>query len=710
MTRYVTIILVFIPFFAGAQYTGKVDFTEGAIHIEIVPEKGQIAGEVTYQFKVHEKTDTLFISSRGLDITAVQWNAKELKYAVKGNDLTIFHPFEQGVYSDLTIQYKANPERAVYFPGFTTTTFSEDPVVVSGEGGRQVWTQGQGKYTSSWVPSFDDMNEKVIYTMEVLVPKGYELLASGQFKGKETLDDKTLWKYAMKKPVSSYLLAFVLGNYRKIERRSRSGVPLELYYYPSDSVEAKTTYAYSAEIFDFLEKEIGVPYPWKVYRQVPVRDFLYAGMENVTLTVFSDSFITDSIGFTDKNYVNVNAHELAHHWFGNLVTEESGKHHWLQEGFATYYALLAERELFGDDYYYWKLYNSALQLIRLSEDGKGEALLDPHAGSLTFYEKGAWALHSLKEKVGKKAFHLGVKEMLTTYGFKNVNTRIFLEILSKYTDNDLEEFRRQWLEAVEFPEEEVIKSLRKNSFISKYSDIQEDEASPVVVYNEYQQLLKEPWYFPLKQMLIRRATEWPEKLRDSLWLRALKSDDLYVRQGVAMAADTLSEPLKKPFEQLLTDRSYVTVQEALMKLWLTFPGERHGYLEQTKHITGFEDRSFRILWLGLALFTPEYEGDSLRFFEELQSYTGPGWQFETRQHAFEMLFEIGGITKRSLFNLIQGLDHPAWQFSRFCRTMLDRLVLKPEVRIQLRTIMPELDPALAERLRSKLDSIKLESH
>jgi aminopeptidase N len=73
-------------------------------------------------------------------------------------------------------------------------------------------------------------------------------------------------------------------------------------------------------------------------------------MENTSATLFASTYIVDS-GFEDRNYINVNAHELAHQWFGNLITAESGKHHWLQEGFATYYALLAERDIYGDDYF-----------------------------------------------------------------------------------------------------------------------------------------------------------------------------------------------------------------------------------------------------------------------------------------------------------------------------------------------------------------------
>ncbi len=173
-----------------------------------------------------------------------------------------------------------------------------------------------------------------IKTDDILLPNGQEKVS-----------------YTMQKPISSYLLAFVYGRYHKKTETSNSGVSLEYYFYPEDSLKVEPTYRYSKKMFDFLEEEIGFAYPWQIYKQVPVHDFLYAGMENTSVTIFSDAFMVDAIGFNDKNYVNVNAHELAHQWFGDLVTASSGEHHWLQEGFATYYALLAEREVFGEDYF-----------------------------------------------------------------------------------------------------------------------------------------------------------------------------------------------------------------------------------------------------------------------------------------------------------------------------------------------------------------------
>ena len=691
-------------FYLNAQGGSAVDFTEGEVHIEIIPEDQRIEGEVTYDFRVLHDVDSVGISARDLEIRSVTLKGREVEHYVQGNTLVLKMPLKPGNYRGLTIAYLARPKKAVYFPGWSSAYPSEDSLLVSGAGGKQVWTQGQGKYTSSWLPSFDDMNEKVKFNLEIVYPSEYQVIANGVLRRLEPVDgNKTLWRYEMKKPASSYLLAFVAGNYKKKELRSSSGVPVELYYYPTDSSSVVTTYRYTREIFDFLEKEIGLAYPWVNYKQVPVRDFLYAGMENVTLTIFSDQYITDTIGFTDRNYVNVNAHELAHHWFGDLVTEESGKHHWLQEGFATYYALLAEKEIFGTDHYYWKIYNSAKQLISLSDQGQGESLLNPEAGSLTFYEKGAWALHVLRERIGDRAFRAAVKEYLQTYAFKNATTEQFLEVVGKYTMADLKDFRETWLEDTEFPGEEALRSLTNNSFISAYMEIERDTAPPVVVFNEYLNHLKSDVFYPVKQLITARSSAWPSRYRDSLWSFALNYGDVYMRQGVALAADSIGVYLKPQFETLLDDPSYVTVQEALVKLWMEFPKGRKEYLERTENLAGFQDHSLRIVWLALSLFTNDDPQAVQKHFNELSAYTGPGYHFEIRQQAFNMLFETRGFTRRSLLNLIQGMEHPAWQFSRFCRNMTDHLLSDPDTRMQLKSIIPGLREPIRKKLETRLE-------
>src|SRR5690606_11822034 len=99
------------------------------------------------------------------------------------------------------------------------------------------------------------------------------------------------------------LVMLAIGKFEKQTFTSDSGILNELYYHYSDADKFEPTYRYSKEIFDYLEKEIGVPYPWQVYRQVPVWDFLYGGMENTSATIFAQDYVVDRIGFNDKNYV-----------------------------------------------------------------------------------------------------------------------------------------------------------------------------------------------------------------------------------------------------------------------------------------------------------------------------------------------------------------------------------------------------------------------
>ncbi|MBT8298164.1 MAG: M1 family metallopeptidase, partial [Maribacter sp.] len=435
-----------------SQHQNKVDFTHADIHVQIDPNLKVIEGEVTYKFKVLNRVDSVFLDARKMDFTSVRLNNRRVKYNNNGQTLSIYKKFKKGKIYAITLDYKARPKQTVYF-------IDEESLAHSS----QIWTQGQGKYTSHWLPSFDDMTEKVEFDMNITFDATYEVVANGKLQKTKEVDGLKTWSFNMNNPMSSYLLAFAIGDYDKQELTSASGIPIANFYYSQDSAKIEPTFRYTKEIFDFLESEIGYPYPWQNYKQLPVKDFLYAGMENTGTTIFSDAFVIDSIAFVDKNYVNVNAHELTHQWFGNLVTEKDGNHHWLHEGFATFYAYLAEKEIFGDDHFYWKLYDSAKQLQELSKKGRGEALTNPKASSLTFYEKGAWALVILKNQIGDVAFKKGIRNYLDKYQFKNASIDELLAEMSTASNEDLIDFRSQWLVSPDFPFEKAKEHLMANS-------------------------------------------------------------------------------------------------------------------------------------------------------------------------------------------------------------------------------------------------------
>ena len=254
-----------------AQQTDKVDFISCKALLFPDASNQSITGNVTYLFEIKNEIDSIKIDAKNMKFSAVYLNDsnnKQLKYTQTDTHLILHDGLRKGLNS-VTLKYSAKPKQTLYFTG-------------KGEH-LQIWTQGQGRYTSHWLPSFDDVNEKVIFKISVYFDNKFHVLSNGNLAKKVASvklgEMKTLWEYEMQKPMSSYLVMLAIGNFEKQTATTKSGTPLEFYLDKKDFLKFKPTYRYSIEMFDYLEQEIGVKYPWSIYRQVPVRDFLYAGME-----------------------------------------------------------------------------------------------------------------------------------------------------------------------------------------------------------------------------------------------------------------------------------------------------------------------------------------------------------------------------------------------------------------------------------------------
>tara|TARA_A100000171_G_C2140273_1_gene154765 strand:- start:9625 stop:11682 length:2058 start_codon:yes stop_codon:yes gene_type:complete len=653
--KYIFAFLL-VSFTTFSQQTDVVDFQKISATIEPLAASESVKGTVRVTFQINKKTDSVYLNAMYMKVKnqaleSVGIAATDSKIWFKGN----FQPEKS--YTSF-FQYEATPKQTLYFTG------------------DQIWTQGQGKYTSHWLPSIDDMNDKIEFDLTILAPYGKTVVANGtQVDAERLSDDVARYTFDMQKPMASYLVAFAMGDFVKKEITSKSGVPIEVYLSLEDTANFEPTYRHTKTIFDFLEAEIGVPYPWQNYKQVPVRDFLYAGMENTTCTIFSEAFVVDEIGFNDRNYVNVNAHELAHQWFGNLVTETSGTHHWLQEGFATYFALLAEREIFGEEYYYWKLYQSAEQLKALSDEGKGQSLLDPKASSLIFYEKGAWALHMLKEKIGEEAFKNAIASYLKKYKFKNVSTEDFLNQVKAITGTDISAWEKDWLQQTAFKAEQAFNSLLRSEFMNNYFEVARLAAIPLA---EKKVPLTTALTFPNDysgQEAISQLAGEPLEQTIGLYKKGFESNNLFVRQAIALSLIEVPTKLKTEFESLLNDNSYVTQEAALYTLCLRFPKDAATYLDAMEGVVGFQDKNIRQLWLALAIVSPAYKiSEKDTFKTELQGYTSEKFSFEIRQKAFEYVSQLRLYDETVVNNLINASVHHNWRFRSTARTLLDEVL------------------------------------
>ncbi|WP_121666630.1 M1 family metallopeptidase [Mesonia aquimarina] len=692
MKNVFVIVFFFISTSLFAQQLESVNFNKAEGVIEILPQEKLLKGEISYHFSILKNTDSIFLDAKNIQVALAEDSSTKVKLNTTADKIWIKKKFKAEKNYTIKFNYTVKPKQTIYFVGWENSASN------------QVWTQGQGKYTSHWLPSIDDMNDKIEFDLSYKVPKNYSVIANGKLVDKNTEAKTTTWKFDMKNPMSSYLVAVAFGNFQAKEISSASGIPMKLYFEPKDSLKVEPTYRYSQQIFDFFEEEIGVPFPWQNYKQIPVRDFLYAGMENTTATIFSDSFLTDSIGFIDRNYVNVNAHELAHQWFGDFVTEKSSTHHWLHEGFATFYALMAEKEIFGEDYYYHKLYETAEQLREMSNNGKGEALLNGKASSLTFYQKGAWALHILREKVGAEAFKKGVQNYLLKNGFNNVETSDFLSEIESVSGIDLNNFKVDWLEQSAFQSTQAFNSLKKSPFMLKFFQISALRKIPL---QEKREQLAKALNFPVneyigQEVVYQLAEENPQNVLE-LYKKAFATNNILVRQAIASSLTQIPKQLKTEYESLLQDDSYLTKEKALFNLWQNFPQNRHQYLDALAGIEGFSNKNVELLWLTLHLVTQDYQPQKKQqIYQQLSGYTSPQFAYEIRENAFGYLFQIDSFSAENYKDLLQGCEHQVWRFRSFCRELLRELLTNDYHQKRILQFQQEYSASQQEYLQKQL--------
>ncbi|MFN2261463.1 MAG: M1 family metallopeptidase [Psychroflexus sp.] len=648
-----------------SQQTEIVDFKNINATIKMDTVQQKVSGSFEVEFEMLQSADSVFLDGKAMNIKEVL--SENIEIQSKDDKIWLTKSFEKDETYKVEFKYECEPQQALYFVGFNSDV---------SKNASQIWSQGQGKYTSHWLPSIDDMNDKIVFNINYAAPKNYEVVANGKLKRKRERNDFNLWEFEMENPMSSYLVAVAMGDFQKFESQSTSGqIPFEMYLSSKNASKFESTYKHHQEIFDILESEIGVKYPWENFKQVPVRNFLYAGMENTTLNIFSEEFVVDEIGFNDKNFVNVQAHELAHQWFGNLVTETEAKHHWLHEGFATYYALLVEKEIFGEDYFYYKLYETAEQLKALSDKGKGEKLLNPKASSLTFYQKGAWALVILKDLVGESTFNQAVKNYLEKHKFKNVDTEDFMTEIEALTEVSLEDFKNKWFNQSAFQSKETLKILEQSELIKKYMKL---ASLREIGLKEKEKFIDRALDFPVNDYLGQEAVYQLSgenlELAIPFYKKAFETNNIYVRQAIANSMTEIPKDLQSEYESLLKDESYITIEKALMKLWQNFPEKRHEYLDATSGIKGLQDKNVRMLWLTLNLVTPDYQTElQQEVFLHLNQHTSPDYAYQIREHAFGYLYQINTFDLQNYLDLMEGVFHPVWRFRNFCRELLDTL-------------------------------------
>ena len=252
-------LLFIISFYTSySQQTEKVDFINVKATVQPIFTEKKVKATASYTFKILKKCDSIYLDAPNIYLLNTKNFNSQIKIVSKNKKIWLFADFKENKTYKISFSYEAIPKKALYF-------FKN-----------QIWTQGQGKYTSNWLPSINDMNDKMEFNMSYIIPSKKKIVANGVLKSVTKNEKFNTWEYKMTKPISSYLLAFAVGDFSKKIIKSSSNTLIELYYPSNDSLYFEPTYRFSKEIFNFLESEIGFKYPWENYKQVPLHDFMYA--------------------------------------------------------------------------------------------------------------------------------------------------------------------------------------------------------------------------------------------------------------------------------------------------------------------------------------------------------------------------------------------------------------------------------------------------
>ena len=314
----------------------------------------------------------------------------------------------------------------------------------------QIWTQGETESSSAWFPTIDKSNQKTTQEIYMTVPDKYVTLSNGILKDsqKESGNLRTD-HWVMDKRHSTYLFFMGVGEYAIVKDKWRN-IPVDYYIEKEYEPYAKQIYGNTPEMIEFFSKKLSYDYPWAKYAQISGRDYVSGAMENTTATLHGSDILQKPGQLIDENkWEDTIAHELFHHWFGDLVTAESWSNLTVNESFANYSEYLWNEYKYGKDqadyhqmedvnHYVHNLADFKKDLVRFNYASREDVF------DLVTYQKGGGILHMLRNYLGDDAFFAGMNDYLKTYEYGNAEAHQLRLSFEKVSGKDLNWFFNQW--------------------------------------------------------------------------------------------------------------------------------------------------------------------------------------------------------------------------------------------------------------------------
>ena len=383
---------------------------------------------------------TVRLDAEQLKVDRVALSGKPLTFAVLPQtlEITLDRPYSYRDTLTLAIDYTCTPRKGLYFVQPDSTT-PDKPW--------QIWSQGEDMDNHFWFPCYDFPNDKATSEVIATVRNSYVVLSNGRLVSVK--DDKAHgtrtfhWKQEL--PHSSYLIMLAAGAYTVLHDSSGT-VPLEYYVYPDRAADARASFAETPAIMKFFNTCIGFPYPWAKYAQVAISDFMYGGMENTSATTLIDEGVQlDARTRVDQNAASLIAHEMAHQWWGDVVTCKDWRHLWLNEGFASYFDPLYFEWSRGRDEFDFHMYGNQHAAVNIDKSLGRKPIVSIGSYTSNIYARGADVLHMLRHTLGDSLFWRGLRHYIEKNKFQAVETNDLRNAIEEATGQNLYWFFDQWV-------------------------------------------------------------------------------------------------------------------------------------------------------------------------------------------------------------------------------------------------------------------------
>jgi aminopeptidase N len=480
---------------SSAHYPEILPFTIDYMWLQIKPDfDSSNLKDCAQKLKITARTD---INEIGLDIAEIHIhqvmslsdNIPVISYDVLQKEDKLIINLGRTLNKDNTIYlairysagyYRENGIIAIHKPrsGFCFVSSADDNSSI-----KQAWTQGEAIESKYWFPCLEDPQVKFPREIQVIVPENdLIVISNGELAQKEG----NRWTWIEQNPTPAYLTSLVIGkfsqeqheypydNHHHHENKNSNSVVL-LYYWPKEipKKDAMLTFVNTPNIIKFFEEYFGIKYPYKKYSQVAVEEFELGGMENTNCTTLTKYILHNEIAAIDYSRdIDIISRELAHQWFGDLVTCRDWSNLWLNEGFATYCEMLYWESIKGFDEFCYKVIKMADEYLEGSRClykrplvtriyKHPDDLFDTHS-----YEKGGCVLHMLRNDIGENNFRKSINRYLDAYKNKSADTDDLCKIVEDVSGKSMLQFFDEWIHRSGHPKLDIELSLEslENSY------------------------------------------------------------------------------------------------------------------------------------------------------------------------------------------------------------------------------------------------------